>query len=62
MLGGSFGNGADTSKVAGIAPIDRTYGGTGVDTHHTWAVALSASPLSSGGKENYGMYVSLEYY
>ena len=62
VLGGSFGNGADTSKVAGIAPIDRTYGGTGVDTHHTWAVALSASPLSSGGKENYGMYVSLEYY
>ena len=36
-------------------------GGTGVSTHHTWAVALSASPLSIGSKEQYGLYVSLEY-
>lgn len=43
------------------ANIGKTYGGTGVDTHHTWAVALSASPLSIGSKEQYGLYVSLEY-
>ena len=62
IFGFSFGDGSDTTKVGGIAPIDRTYGGTGVDTHHTWSVALSASPLSSGSKEQYGLYVSLEYY
>ena len=39
----------------------KTYGGTGIDTHHTWAVALSASPLSIGSKEQYGLYISLEY-
>jgi len=39
----------------------RTHGGTGLHTHHTWAVALSASPLSIGSKEQYGLYVSLEY-
>lgn len=39
----------------------KNYGGTGVDTHHTWAVALSASPLSIGSKESYGLYISLEY-
>jgi len=36
-------------------------GGTGYHTHHTWAVALSASPLNIGSKEQYGLYVSLEY-
>ena len=56
-----FGDGSDTTKSAGIANIDKTYGGTGVDTHHTWAVALSATPLSLGAKEQYGLYVSLEY-
>ena len=51
----SFGDGED--------PLNRVknYGGTGVDTHHTWAVALSASPLSIGSKENFGLYLSLEY-
>lgn len=39
----------------------KSFGGTGVDTHHTWAVALSASPLNIGSKEKYGLYVSLEY-
>lgn len=39
----------------------KTFGGTGIDTHHTWAVALSASPLSIGSKEDFGLYVSLEY-
>lgn len=62
VFGFSFGDGSDTTKVGGIAPIDRTFGGTGVDTHHTWSVALSASPLSSGAKEQYGLYVSLEYF
>jgi len=50
----SFGNGHG-------ANIARTYGGTGYHTHHTWAVALSASPLNIGSKEQYGLYVSLEY-
>jgi hypothetical protein len=36
-------------------------GGTGYHTHHTWAVALSATPLNIGSKEQYGLYVSLEY-
>jgi len=49
-----FSNGRTTN-------IARTYGGTGYHTHHTWAVALSASPLNIGSKEQYGLYVSLEY-
>lgn len=61
VFGFSFGDGSDTVKVGGIAPIDRTFGGSGVDTHHTWSVALSASPLSTGAKEKYGLYVSLEF-
>lgn len=57
MLGAinSFGDGSTGSNRP------KTYGGTGVDTHHTWAVALSASPLSIGSKEQYGLYISLEY-
>jgi hypothetical protein len=38
-----------------------TFGGTGLHTHHTWCVALSASPLAIGSKEQFGLYVSLEY-
>ena len=38
-----------------------TYGGTGVDTRHTWRVAISAAPLSIGSKANYGLFVSMEY-
>jgi hypothetical protein len=56
-----FGDGSDTTKTDGVAPIDKTFGGTGVDTHHTWSIALSAAPLSTGSKEDYGLYVSLEY-
>ena len=56
-----FGDGSNTVKTDGLANIDKTYGGTGVSTHHTWSVALSASPLSTGSKEDYGIYVSLEY-
>jgi hypothetical protein len=37
-----------------------TFGGTGVDTRHTWRVALSSTPLSIGSK-SYGLYISLEY-
>lgn len=62
VFGFSFGDGSDTTKVAGVANIDKTFGGTGVDTHHTWSVGLSASPLSTGAKEAYGLYVSLEYF
>ena len=38
-----------------------TFGGTGIDTRHTWRVALSATPLTIGSKTQYGLYVSLEY-
>jgi hypothetical protein len=62
ILGTALGDGSDDTKVNGVSNRDRTYGGTGVDTHHSWSVAISASPLSSGGKEQYGLYVSLEYY
>jgi len=51
----NFGDGSDAGNLG------KTYGGTGVDTHHTWSVALSASPLSIGSKEQYGLYVSVEY-
>ena len=51
----SFGDGSTVSNRL------KNYGGTGIDTHHTWAVALSASPLSIGSKESYGLYISLEY-
>ena len=51
----SFGDGTTATNKR------KNCGGTGVSTHHTWAVALSASPLSIGSKELYGLYVSLEY-
>ncbi len=41
--------------------IGKTQGGTGIHTHHTWSVAISASPLSIGSKEQYGLYMSVEY-
>ena len=41
--------------------LTKNQGGTGYHTHHTWAVALSASPLNIGSKEQFGLYVSLEY-
>ena len=62
IFGFNFGDGSDTTKTLGLANIDKTYGGTGVDQHHTWSVAMSASPLSTGTKEQYGLYVSLEYF
>jgi len=51
----SFGDGT----TAGNLLLNQ--GGTGYHTHHTWGVALSASPLNIGSKEQYGLYVSLEY-
>jgi hypothetical protein len=48
----------DGSTVAGQK---KTFGGTGLHTHHTWSLAISASPLSIGSKEQFGLYVSLEY-
>ena len=65
IFGFTLGDGSDTSKSLNsgtLEPIRRTYGGTGVSTHHTWSVAISASPLSTGAKEQYGLYVSLEYF
>ena len=53
--GNNFGDGSTTANKK------KSFGGTGVDTHHTWAVALSASPLNIGSKELFGLYVSLEY-
>ena len=51
----NFGDGSDGANIG------KTYGGSGVDTHHTWSLALSASPLSIGAKDDYGLYVSVEY-
>jgi len=45
----------------GSATTTNTFGGSGVDTRHTWYVGISASPLSIGSKTSYGLYVSLEY-
>jgi hypothetical protein len=45
----------------GSATTTNTFGGSGVDTRHTWHVGISASPLSIGSKTQYGLYVSLEY-
>jgi hypothetical protein len=59
-LFGSNNNFGDGSETAGDNH-KHTFGGTGVDTHHTWTVAMSASPLSIGSKEQYGLYMSLEY-
>ena len=53
--------GAGNNFGDGTANLGKTYGGTGVDTHHTWSIALSASPLSIGSKDDYGLYVSVEY-
>ena len=53
--------GAGNNFGDGTANLNKTYGGTGVDTHHTWSLALSASPLSIGSKDDYGLYVSVEY-
>lgn len=50
----------DTPNI-GANTTTRTFGGTGVDTRHTWRLALSATPLSVGSKEQYAGYVSLEY-
>ena len=59
-LFGAINNFGDGSSTAGDNH-KHTFGGTGVDTHHTWSVAMSASPLSIGSKEQYGLYMSLEY-
>jgi hypothetical protein len=57
-----FGNGQNNfGDGSAVSDIGKTFGGTGLDTHHTWSIALSASPLSIGSKEQYGVYVSLEY-
>jgi len=56
VFGFNFGDGSTAGNII------QTYGGTGVDTVHTWSVAMSASPLSTGTKESYGLYVSLEYF
>lgn len=47
--------------AGGDSNLTLNQGGTGYHTHHSWNVALSASPLNIGSKEQYGLYVSLEY-
>lgn len=42
---------------SGLSPS----GSNSVDTRHDWYLAISASPDSIGSKNNYGLYVSLEY-
>jgi hypothetical protein len=39
----------------------RSWGGSGAFTEHTWFVALSARPLTIGAKQQYALYISLEY-
>ena len=51
---------AGTSYAGTGVSMSGTWGGTGVDTNHTWRVALSASPYTIGSKE-FALYVSLEY-
>jgi hypothetical protein len=57
----TFGAGNNFGDGSAGAHIGKTYGGTGIATHHTWSIALSASPLSIGAKNEYGLYVSVEY-
>lgn len=45
----------------GAISTTRTFGGTGVDTRHTWRVAISATPLSVGSKSSYALQFSCEY-
>jgi hypothetical protein len=57
----TFGAGNNFGDGSTVGNLPLTYGGTGIDTHHTWSIALSASPLSIGAKNEYGLYVSVEY-
>lgn len=45
----------------GANTTTRTFGGTGVDRRHTWRLAISATPLSVGSKEQFAGYMSVEY-
>lgn len=45
----------------GAMSTTRTFGGTGVDTRHTWRTVLSATPLSVGSKAQYALRFSIEY-
>ena len=58
-----YNNGSRPSGVPdyGSATTTGTYGGSGVDSRHTWRLGMSATPLSIGSKTQYGLYVSLEY-
>ena len=51
----------DIGTAGNSAASYTTFGGTGIDSRHTWRVAISATPLSIGSKEQYGAYISLEY-
>ena len=56
-----FGSVANNFDNSGMDQNHLTFGGTGVDFVHNWSVALSAAPLSVGAKDEYGLYVSVEY-
>lgn len=58
---GTTNNVPNAWTAANYAGSYTTFGGSGYDKRHTWRVAISATPLSIGSKEQYGAYVSLEY-
>lgn len=45
----------------GTPSSTRTFGGTGIDTRHTWRVCLSSTPNTPGSKTQFALHVSLEY-
>lgn len=45
----------------GAPSASGTFGGSGIDTRHTWRVLMSATPNTVGSKTSYGLYCSLEY-
>lgn len=54
-------NASGTAGEVASTDHSRSWGGSGAYTDHTWFVALSARPLTIGAKQQYALYVSLEY-
>lgn len=54
-------NASGTAGEVASTNHSRSWGGSGAYTDHTWFVALSARPLTIGAKQQYALYVSLEY-
>lgn len=45
----------------GTPTTSGTFGGSGLDTRHTWRVLMSATPNTVGSKTSYALQCSLEY-